>query len=162
MARALIVACGCRGRELGSELRSAGWKVRGTTRDPAGADAIAAAGIEAAVANPDRVATILERVDDVTLVYWLLGSARGDPDAVAALHGPRLERLLEAIVDTPVRGFVYEAAASLRSGHGERGAAIVRAAGERWRIPYEIVDAAPDPRAAWRAEMIAAAERLTA
>ena len=35
MARALIVGCGCRGRELGSALAAAGWQVRGTTRDPA-------------------------------------------------------------------------------------------------------------------------------
>jgi len=34
MARALVVGCGCRGRELGRELRERGWQVRGTTRGP--------------------------------------------------------------------------------------------------------------------------------
>ena len=44
----------------------------------------------------------------MTLIFWLLGSARGDPAELAAIHGARLERVLEQIVDTPVRGFVYE------------------------------------------------------
>jgi hypothetical protein len=49
---------------------------------------------------------VLDAIEGVALVYWLLGSAQGDPDAVAALHGPRLQRLLEEIVDTPVRAVV--------------------------------------------------------
>ena len=108
MARALIVGCGCRGRELGGALRDNGWVVRGTSRTEAGAELIAAAGIEAAVADPDRIATVLDAIEGVTLIFWLLGSAAGEPDSIAALHGPRLERLLEEIVDTPVRALVYE------------------------------------------------------
>ncbi len=109
MARALIVGCGCRGRELGGRLLADGWAVRGTTRDPDRTDAIEAAGIEAAVADPDRLMTVLDLIGDVAVLCWLLGSASGEPDEVAALHGPRLERLLEEIVDTPVRGIAYEA-----------------------------------------------------
>jgi uncharacterized protein YbjT (DUF2867 family) len=161
MARALIVACGCRGRLLGSELLAKGWQVRGTTRDSPGVGAIEAAGIEPAFADPDRAITILELVGDVTLIYWLLGSAVGEPDAVAAVHGPRLERVLEEIVDTPVRGFVYEAAGSVDAVRREHGAAAVRAAGERWRIPFEIVDSDPVDWRTWRERMIAATERLT-
>jgi len=44
LARALIVGCGCRGRELGSELAGLGWQVRGTSRTEAGLEAIEAAG----------------------------------------------------------------------------------------------------------------------
>ncbi len=55
---------------------------------------------------PDRIADVLELIADVTVICWLLGSARGEPEEVAALHGSRLERLLEEIVDTPVRGVV--------------------------------------------------------
>ena len=93
----------------GRELRERGWQVRGTSAR-AGLEAIEAAGLEAAVADPDRPGTVLELCGDVTVVVWLLGSARGEPELIAAIHGPRLERLLEKLVDSPVRGFVYEAA----------------------------------------------------
>jgi uncharacterized protein YbjT (DUF2867 family) len=161
MARALIVGCGCRGRELGASLLERGWQVRGTARDAANFAAIEAAGIEPAVADPDRVGSILELISDVTLIYWLLGSARGNADDVAALHGARLERLLEEVVDTPVRGFVYEAAGSAPAESLESGAAIVRAASERWRIPVSIAEADPEEPDIWRALMLRHAAELT-
>jgi hypothetical protein len=160
LARALIVGCGCRGRELGRDLLSADWAVRGTTRRPEGFGAIADSGIEAVIANPDRVLTVLEQIEGVTMILWLLGSARGDRDLLAAIHGPRLERVLEEIVDTPVRGFVYEAGGTVGPQLLERGSAIVAAAGERWRIPHELVVADPAEPGAWRAEMLAAIVRL--
>lgn len=135
--------------------------VRGTTRDPQRLPAIEAAGIEPALADPDRAATLVELIADVTLIYWLLGSAAGNEDAVASVHGPRLERLCEEIVDTPVRGLVYEGAGGIDDAHLRRGEAIVAAAGERWRIPFEVIRQAPDDLGAWRAEMVAAARRLT-
>ena len=161
MARALIVGCGCRGQALGVRLVAAGWLVRGTTRSAGATEDILAAGIEAVVADPDRVGSLLEQVGDVTLVFWLMGSAQGDAEAVSALHGPRLERLLEMLVDTPVRGFVYEAAGSAPPEALERGAAIVRAAGERWRIPVAMVDRGAGDWEAWTDAMLGATERLT-
>jgi hypothetical protein len=162
VARALIVGCGCRGQALGSCLLDAGWQVRGTTRDPArAAAAIESAGIEPAIADPDRLMTLLDQIEDVTLVFWLLGSARGESEAIAALHGPRLERLLEEIVDSPVRGFVYEAFGPVERDRLEAGSAIVREAGARWRIPFEIVTANPAEHQRWLDAMAAAAERLT-
>lgn len=140
MARALLVGCGCRGRELGRRLRDDGWEARGTTRHPERAQAIEDAGIEAVVADPDRVGTLLDHVGDVTLVAWLLGSAGGESDAVAALHGPRLERTLEELVDTPVRGFVYEGAGSVAARHLSEGAELVGRAAERWRMPVAILE----------------------
>lgn len=157
MARALIVGCGCRGRLLGEKLLQRGWAVRGTSRRAEGLTAIEAAGIEAAVADPDRVGTVLELVADVAVVFHLLGSAEGGPEALAALQGPRLERLMEKLVDTPVRGVVYEAAGSVDPGLLEVGASIVRAAGETWRIPCEVVRAEPNEPERWSAEMRAAA-----
>jgi hypothetical protein len=65
------------------------------------------------------------------------------------------------IVDTPVRGFVYEAAGRVERPHLERGAAIVREAAERWRIPVEVVAEDPGDWAAWTEAMLAAARRLT-
>ncbi len=140
---------------------AAGWQARGTTRDPGNAEDILAARLEAVVADPDRVGTILDQVGDVTLVFWLLGSAHGESEAIAAIHGPRLERLMEKLVDTPVRGFVYEGAGQVLRGHLERGAGIVRDAAERWRIPVEVVTADPGDWEAWTEAMLAAAERLT-
>jgi uncharacterized protein YbjT (DUF2867 family) len=161
MARALIVGCGCRGRELGAGLLEGGWQVRGTTRDAANLAAIDAAGIEPALADPDRVGSILELIADVTLIYWLLGSARGNVDDVAALHEVRLERLLEEIVDTPVRGFVYEATGSAPTELLQCGAASVRAASVRWRIPAVISEANPQEPDAWRGLMLRHAAELT-
>jgi uncharacterized protein YbjT (DUF2867 family) len=154
MARALIVGCGCRGRELGERLLAAGWAVRGTSRREEGLAAIEAAGIEAALADPDRVGTVLELVGDVAVVFHLLGSAEGGAEAVAAIHGPRLEWLLEKVVDTPVRGFVYEAIGGVDAALLEEGAEIVRTASRTWRIPAEIVTSEPtDPRG-WSQGMV--------
>jgi uncharacterized protein YbjT (DUF2867 family) len=127
MARALIVGCGCRGRELGGRLLAEGWAVRGTSRREDGLAAIEATGIEPALADPDRPGTILELVNDVAVLVLLLGSVSGSEEELAAIHGSRLERLMEHLVETPVRGVVYEGT--------EAGAEIVGAASRTWRIP---------------------------
>ncbi len=160
MARALIVACGCRGRELGRALLACGWQVRGTTRDPDRARAIADAGIETALGDPQDPASILDHIGDVALLYWLLGSAAGEPDAVAGVNGRGLERVLEEIVETPVRGFVYEAAGRVGQDVLRGGAERVREAGERWRIPVDVVNANPGDWPAWRERMLAAGRGL--
>ena len=141
MARALIVGCGCRGRELGTELAGLGWQVRGTSRGQEGKGAIEAAGLEAAEADPDRPGTVLELCGDVAVVVWLLGSAAGE---ASAIHGPRLERLLEKLVDSPVRGFAYESAGSVDADLLSAGQAIVQRAGETWRIPVGFLNAERD------------------
>jgi uncharacterized protein YbjT (DUF2867 family) len=154
LARALIVGCGCRGRELGARLLAEGWAVRGTSRREGGLALVEAAGIEPALADLDRVGTVLEHVADVAVVYLLLGSITGEPDAVAAIHGPRLERLMEKLVDTPVRGVVYEAVGSVEPDLLAAGAEIVRTASRTWRIPVAVVtEELPDP-AAWSEEMV--------
>jgi uncharacterized protein YbjT (DUF2867 family) len=134
----LIVGCGCRGRELGMSLLEQGWAVRGTSRREEGLAAIEAAGIEAALADPERPATLLELVEDVAVVHWMLGSAVGDAENVAAIHGPRLERLLEHLVETPVRRFVYEAFGTVNPQILADGAALVERAAATWHIPVEI------------------------
>lgn len=131
MARALIVGCGCRGRELGAQLLDEGWAVRGTSRRAEGLEAIEAAGIEPALADPDRPGTILELVNDVAVLVLLLGGAEGSPEEMEAIHGPRLERLMEHLVETPVRGVLYEGT--------EAGEQIVRNAARTWRIPVRIL-----------------------
>lgn len=131
MARALIVGCGCRGRELGAQLLADGWAVRGTSRREEGLAAIEAAGIEPALADPDRPGTILDLVGDVAVLVLLLGNAEGSDEELEAIHGPRLERLMEHLVETPVRGVLYEGT--------EAGEQIVRNASQTWRIPARIL-----------------------
>jgi uncharacterized protein YbjT (DUF2867 family) len=160
VARALIVGCGCRGRGLGRDLLDAGWAVRGTTRRKGGLAAIEEAGIEAVRADPDQVWSLIEQLDGVTMVFWLLGSATGDEAGLKAIHGPRLERMLEEIVDTPVRGFVYEASGTVDAKLLERGARIVNAAAERWHIRTELVEPERQDPASWRASTLAAVVRL--
>jgi uncharacterized protein YbjT (DUF2867 family) len=135
----LIVGCGCRGRELGASLLEQGWAVRGTSRRDEGLAAIEAVGIEPALADPERPATVLDLVADVTALYWLLGSAAGEPESVEAIHSSRLERLLERLVETPVRRFVYEAFGSVEPEVLTGGAALVERAAETWRIPIEVL-----------------------
>ncbi len=140
MARALIVGCGCSGRALGAELLDEGWAVRGTSRGEEGLVAIEAAGIEPARADPEKPATVLELVDDVAVVLWLLGSAAGPDEDITAIHGPRLESLLERLVETPVRGFVYEGVGTVDPKLLAAGAESARHAERTWRIPVAITE----------------------
>ena len=105
------------------------------------------AGAEAAIADPYRLATVMPLLDGASAVLWLMGTANGSEDSVDAVHGPRLESMLEHIVDTPVRGLVYE------TGGVERPAAeatCARAA-RTWAMPVEVVDASPGDHEAWLA-----------
>jgi NAD(P)-dependent dehydrogenase (short-subunit alcohol dehydrogenase family) len=161
LARALIVGCGCRGRELASELAARGWRVRGTSRHADELEAIQAAGLEAAGADPDRPGSVLELSGDVAVVVWLLGSASGDEDSISAIHGPRLERLLEKLVDTPVRGFAYEAVGDVDARILTSGRQIVGRAGETWRIPVAFLTSERD-EPGWAARTAEAVEGLVA
>ncbi len=154
----LIVGCGCRGRALAERLAASGHAVRGTTRDPARAAAIETAGAEPVVADPDRLGTLLRALSGVSVVCWLMGSAGEAPQ----LHGDRLRTLLERLVDTPVRGFVYEGAGSAGGALLGEGAAIVLEAGQRWRIPVVVLHDDPAEAEAWLGAAGAAVEGLLA
>jgi uncharacterized protein YbjT (DUF2867 family) len=145
---------------LGERLQREGWAVRGTSRREEGLGPIEEAGIEVALADPDRPGTLLELIGDVTVVHWLLGSAQAEPEVIAAIHGPRLEHLLERLVDTPVRGFVYEAAGRVQAHRLANGEKAVRTAADTWRIPVEVVKADPANPDTWADEMLAATLRV--
>lgn len=162
MARVLIVGCGCRGQALARRLSGDGHAVRGTTRDPGRIAAIEAAGAEGVIADPYRLATMLGELDGITLAVWLLGSADGDRDELEALHGTRFESFLHTLIDTHVRGCVYEAAGTVDDGLLAAGVEIGRRAGERHPIPIEPVDVPPDDMGAWLDAMSAAVARVMA
>ena len=98
--------------------------MRGTSRSGEGAALIESSGIEGVVADPLVLGTLLPWLEGVTVVVWLLGRV-----ASPELHGPRLESMLGKLVDSGVRGFVYEEGP---------GASLVNAAGERWRMPVAV------------------------
>ena len=148
MARVLIVPCGCRGRALAAELAAAGHAVRGTTRSQANAEAIRAAGAEPYVGDPDRIGTLMDALSGVTIACWLMGTI-----PVPELHEGRLRMLWEKLVDTPVRGVVYEGALP-------QGEQVARTASQTWQIPLEILGADPLDHDAWLAAARGAVDRL--
>jgi uncharacterized protein YbjT (DUF2867 family) len=156
VARILLVGCGCRGRALAGALGE--HAVRGTTRSADRVAALEAAGVEGVVADPDRLATLVPALTGVTVVCWLMGTATDSP----AVHGDRLRTLTEHLVDTPVRGLVYEAAGTVEPALLAEGAQIVREASRKWRIPAEVVDVDPAAQDEWTAAMKAAIARLLA
>lgn len=162
MARVLIVGCGCRGQALARALRAQGHAVRGTTRTEERRGAIEAAGAEVWVGDPDRIATIHYALADVTILCWLMGSAAGSAEQLAALHGSRLAMLLERTIDTTVRGLLYEAAGSVEPALLARGAEMVRAACETSEIPHALLDANPSDHDAWLAAALGAIDELLA
>lgn len=136
--------------------------MRGTTRTEERRGAIEAAGAEVWVGDPDRIATISYALSDVTILCWLMGSAVGPAEKVAALHGSRLRMLLERSIDTTVRGLLYEAAGSVDATLLGQGAATVRAACDYSEIPHALLEADPSDHDAWLAAAVAAVERLLA
>jgi uncharacterized protein YbjT (DUF2867 family) len=123
--------------------------VRGTTRDPGRAAAIAAAGAEAFVGDPDRVATLAPALEHVTVACILLGSVSGRPDHVAELHGPRLAMLLTRMLDTTVHAIVYEASGTVDAEVLQGGARRIVATCEASRIPHALLRADPGDHQAW-------------
>ena len=113
MARILVVGAAGRAREL----ESSGHVVE-----------------EAEGVDPDRLATITPLLEGVTVVCWLFGGSGAEP-----LHGDRLESLVEYLVDTPVRGLVYE-----RSSAHPGGEQVVARAREKFRIPCVVVSPGDD------------------
>ena len=129
--------------------------MRGTTRDEARLPAIEAAGAEAVIADPYRLATVTPLLFGVSVVIWPFGSATGTGDEIEAVHGPRLESLLAKLIDSGVRGLVYEAAGSVDPKLLAAGADQVRRSGEWFRMPVAVVDTGPADRTAWTQAMVA-------
>ena len=150
MARVLIVGCGCRGVELAKALRADGHAVRGTTRHEERRAELEAAGIEPWIGDPDRIASIHYSMENATILIWALASATGDDtERVAALHGTRLQMMLERTIDSTVRGVLYEAAGSLPDAVLAGGMSEVERACRKNEIPWAALEADPANWADW-------------
>lgn len=142
-------------------MQSRGHALRGTTRRPEAMADLEAAGVEAVLADPDRVVTLVPAFEHVTVAYVLLGSVSGPPEAAAALHGTRLEMLLTKMLDTTIRGIVYQAAGTVEADVLEGGVERVRATCEDSLIPFSLLRS--DPRQAaeeWLEEALAATDAV--
>src|SRR3954454_1141705 len=135
-----MVGGGCRGLALARERTAGGHAVRAVTRGEARRAEIEATGAECWIGDPDRVGTLRYALDNVTILLWALGTATGEPERVAALHGSRLAMMLERSVDTMVRGVVYECAGPLEPEVLARGADEVRRANETNEVPYALLE----------------------
>jgi hypothetical protein len=161
VARILVVAGGCRGRELAAPLLVQGYAMRLTTRSEAGRAAIEELGAECWVGTPERLATLRGALDGTTVACWLLGNAAGPVEEVSELHTSRLEYFLHQAIDTTVRGVVYEA-------HGATPAPAALAEGEqiaetvcaRNAIPLAVLRSDPAQTSAWLTEARTAIEAL--
>jgi hypothetical protein len=142
-----------------------GHAVRITTRTEAGRAAIEQTGAECWIGTPDRLATLRAALENVTIACWMLAGVHGEPDAVAALHGSRLQFFLSQAIDTTVRGLIYDATPGCVApdvlAEGER---LVSSLTELNAIPMALLgtDGAAGDDEAWVGEAARAVERLLA
>lgn len=158
--RVLLVGGGCRGLGLTRGLVADGHAVRVVTRDEGRRADIEAAGGECWIGDPDVVGTLRYALESVTILVWALGTARGTDEAVAALHGSRLEMMLGRTIDSTVRGVLYESAGTVDPDVLSAGAAELRRACELNEIPYAVLDADPADSGTWEAAARQAIELL--
>lgn len=152
--RALIVGGGCRGLDLASELVSEGHAVRYVTRTEEGRAAIEDVGAECWIGTPDVIGTLRYALDNVTLLFWLLGTASGSDEEVGPLHGSRLRMMLEKTTDTTVRGVVYEAVGTVSAPILASGVEEMELARKTNEIPFALIEADPrGEREAWLADV---------
>ena len=150
MARILIIGGGCRAVSLAERLVGDGHAVRMVARYASRRAEIERAGAECFLGRADRLATLRGALEHVTVACWMLATVRGDPEYVEALHGSRLEQFMSSLIDTTVRGVLYEAGGSALPckilANGER---IVLEKAGRNAIPVEILRAAPGQVEDW-------------
>ncbi|MFA4927540.1 MAG: NAD(P)H-binding protein [Patulibacter sp.] len=159
--RLLLIGGGERGLALTRLLAAEGHAVRVVTRDPSRHAAIAAAGGEAYDGDPDRIGTLRYALDNVTVLVWALGNASGDDEArTLALHGTRLEMLLERTIDTTVRGVLYECSGRLPVETLSQGARIVERLCRQNEIPWGLLYHDPEDVDGWAASTADAIERI--
>jgi hypothetical protein len=140
----LILGGGLRGRRLAAAAIDEGLLVRIVSRSEARRAEIETLGAELFVGDPNRLGTLRGALEGVTVVCWLLGTAGGPPEQLRELDVSRLPAFLGGLVDSTVRGFLYEATPA--------GAALVREIAQRNSIPAVALNADPREEDLWLAE----------
>lgn len=136
--------------------------MRATTRAPQRMAGLEQLGFEAVLGDPDRVATLARALDHVSVAYVLLGSARASAEELEALHSTRLDMLLTKMLDSTVRGIVYEAAGSVPPDLLALGAQRLRAFCEDSHVNYVLLQTPPDEHEPWLAEAVDAVDTVLA
>jgi hypothetical protein len=150
--RALIVGGGQRGLALAARLRDRGDAARVVTRKPERREEIEAVGAEYLDGDPDRIGTLRYACENVTILVWALATATGnDTEKVHALHGSRLEMMLERTIDTTVRGVLYEAQGTLPDDVLTQGREVIERMCRKNEIPFAMLEADPADPEAWAA-----------
>ncbi len=163
MARVLIVGGGCRGLQLARDAGQQGHAARVVTRAEGRRAAIEAADAECWIGDPDRLGTLRGALEGVTIACWLLGSASGPEEQLRALHGARLRAFTGHVVDTTVRGLLYEAAgSSVPADALAEGERIVREVAQENSVPLAILRADPADVPRWLTQARAALASLLA
>lgn len=160
--RLLLIGGGRRGLALTRLLAAEGHAVRVVTRDPARHAEISAAGGEPYDGDPDRIGTLRYALDNVTVLVWALGTATGEPLATHALHGTRLEMLLERTIDTTVRGVLYECGGTLPVELLSHGAHTVERLCRHNEIPWGLLHHPTDDPEGWAASAKDAVDGIVA
>jgi len=133
--------------------------VRITTRSPETRAEIERVGAECWPGTPERLATLRGALDGVGIACWLLAGAQGPEQELHELHTRRLEFFLTQMIDTTVRGFVYEASGSTPAAAAlAEGEEIARRMCERNVIPLAVLDDGDEE--VWQRNALAAIEHL--
>jgi hypothetical protein len=160
VARLLIVGGGCRGLQLAEDALRQGHAARIVTRAEHKRGPIEAAGAECWIGDPDRLGTLRGALEGVAIACWLLGSATGPEAQLRALHGDRLRSFVGHMVDTTVRGFVYEVGGTVPVEFFAEGERITRVLARRSAIPMALLTADPSDAKGWLADAYAAVASL--
>lgn len=134
MARVLIVERAGRTAALSTALEERGFAVRTVEGDPL---------------LPGHV---FDALADVTVVCWLMAAGENLSEEV---NGDQLETVLFKVVDTGVRGFVFERP-------GDAPNAQLQHAHATWHIPIAEIAAGPDGGEQWIADVVAAVDSTLA
>ena len=135
--------------------------MRITTRSPELREEIEGVGAECWHGTPERLATLRGALDRVAIACWLLAGARGPEQDLEELHTRRLEFFLTQMIDTTVRGFVYEARGDTPAASAlAEGEQIARELCERNVIPLAVLGAEAGDGDAWQQQARSAIEEL--
>lgn len=161
MARVLIVEGADRGLRLAAALIEEGHAVRVVASASERGEQIEAIGAECLIGTPDRLATLRGALEHVTIACWLLAEESGSPERVRALHGPRLQQFMCSLIDSTVRGFVYEAGGEVVAPDTlAQGWRIVSETAVRNSIPAAAITADPLDFDSWIAQARAVVSAL--